>query len=55
MSSASYPVSNADWIPTKDQKSTLGYQGSVTVPNACNGGLVRFNLGGTFSATILLR
>jgi probable HAF family extracellular repeat protein len=54
MGAGSYPVSGSNWTPTGDQSSPLVYQGSTTVPNACNGGLVQFNKGGAFSAKILL-
>jgi hypothetical protein len=41
-----------DWYPSGDQNSSLVYQGSIAVPNACSGGLVSFRAGGTFSAGI---
>jgi probable HAF family extracellular repeat protein len=55
MATGSYPVTGSSWTPSGDQSSPLVYQGSTTVPSACNGGLVRFNQGGSFSAKILLR
>lgn len=50
MPTQTYNVTNDQWYPSGDQHSPLVYQGSATVPNACNGGLVRLNQGGTFSA-----
>ena len=52
MGSAPYVVPDSKWYPSGDQKSTLVYQGSVVVPNACAGGKVRFDTGGTFTATV---
>jgi hypothetical protein len=49
-----YPVAGANWIPTADAKSPLTYQGSAPIPNACAGGKVRLDKGGTFSAVIRL-
>ena len=40
------------WYPSGDQSSLLVYQGSISVPNLCNGARVSFQNGGTFSATI---
>jgi len=37
-----------DWYPSGDQRSSLVYQGSITVPNVCGGGPVSFQAGGTF-------
>ncbi len=54
MATQMYSVTAAEWEPTADQKSALGYQGSATIPDACAGSRVHFDLGGTFSATILL-
>jgi hypothetical protein len=45
------PANNPDWIPTGTKTDALGFQGSLTVPNLCNGKPVIFT-GGTFSATI---
>jgi hypothetical protein len=47
-----FSFSNSQWYPTGDQHSPLVYQGSVTVPNLCGGGQVRFDRGGTFTASI---
>ena len=52
MPNATYTVTNSNWIPSGDQHSSLVYQGSTTVPDVCSGGQVRFNAGGTFSATV---
>ena len=52
MPTQTYSVTNSDWYPSGDQHSPLVYQGSAPVPDLCNGGLVRFQKGGTFSATL---
>ena len=52
MPTQTYTVTNSDWYPSGDQHSSLVYQGSAAVPDLCNGGLVRFQRGGTFSATL---
>jgi hypothetical protein len=46
------PKNNSDWFPSGDQSSPSVYQGSVAVPDLCNGGLVRLQSGGTFSADL---
>jgi alpha-tubulin suppressor-like RCC1 family protein len=51
MATTTYTVTGSAWVPSGDQHSPLVYQGSVTVPDVCNGGQVRLNQGGTFSAT----
>jgi hypothetical protein len=48
-----YTFTGSDWIPSSDQNSPLVYQGLVSVPDVCGGGQVRFDAGGTFSATIV--
>ena len=45
-------TNGGDWYPSGDQSSSLVYQGSISVPNVCNGGKVSFQHGGTFTATI---
>ena len=40
------------WYPSGDQHSALVYQGTTTIPDLCNGGLVRLQRGGTFTATV---
>jgi hypothetical protein len=40
------------WYPSGDQSSSLVYQGSIAVPNACSGGPLSFQAGGTFSSGI---
>ena len=40
--------------PSGDQKSALTYQGSGVIPDACGGGQVRLDKGGTFSGTFQL-
>jgi hypothetical protein len=55
MPTATYPVTGSDWSPSSDQTSSLTYQGTVTVPNACGGtgnSTVLLSQGGAFSATI---
>jgi len=52
MPDASYSVSDADWHPTGDQK--VAWYGSGVMPNFCNGGQVRLDKGGTFTANFLL-
>jgi hypothetical protein len=54
MLTKSYPVFDSSWIPTEDSVASIGYQGTVTVPNACGGGQVRLDKGGTFTAQLLL-
>lgn len=54
MPSNSYTLFGSEWVPTGDQQSVATYQGRITVPDVCSGSKVRFNKGGTFSATILL-
>jgi hypothetical protein len=46
------PQNSSSWFPSGDQSSPLVYQGSVAVPDLCNGGLVRLQSGGTFSADL---
>ncbi len=54
MPSASYsdPAGSPDWLPSGDQHSTLVYEGSVSVPDLCGGGLESLNKGGTFQTTV---
>ena len=52
MPNATYNVTSDQWYPSGDQHSSLVYQGSVKVPDVCNGALVRFNQGGVFSASL---
>jgi len=54
MDPAQYAVTGSEWVPTGDQKNPLSYQGTGTVPNVCNGGVVSLKKGGTFFATITL-
>jgi len=51
---ASYldPENSSAWYPSGDQHSTAVYQGVTSVPDLCDGGLVRLQKGGTFSATV---
>jgi hypothetical protein len=49
-----YSVSDSDWHPSGDQQSSLVWEGTFTMPNLCNGGQVRLDKGGTFTANILL-
>ncbi len=50
--SYSDPQNSTAWYATGDQQSAAAYQGSIAVPNLCNGGLVRLQQGGTFTAGI---
>jgi len=45
-------TNGGSWFPSGDQSSSLVYQGSISVPDVCNGGNVSFQNGGTFTATI---
>jgi hypothetical protein len=47
-----HSTNGATWYPSGSQSSSLVYQGSISVPNVCNGGKVSFQNGGTFTATI---
>ena len=51
---ASYtdPEDSSAWYPSGDQHSPAVYQGATNIPDLCNGGLVRLQRGGTFSATV---
>jgi len=40
------------WYPSGEQNTLLVYQGSVAVPNVCNGGPVSFQAGGTFTTGV---
>jgi hypothetical protein len=52
MPSTTYTISGSGWFPSGDQHSALVYQGSVVVPDVCQGGKVRFDKGGTFTTGI---
>ena len=53
MPTQSYTSTNGgQWFPSGNQSSSLVYQGSISVPDVCNGGKVSFQNGGTFTATI---
>jgi hypothetical protein len=45
-------TNGGNWYPSGDQASSLVYQGSITLPDLCNGGNVSFQNGGTFTAMI---
>jgi hypothetical protein len=45
-------TNGGNWYPSGDQSSSLVFQGSVAVPDLCNGGNVSFQNGGTFTADI---
>jgi hypothetical protein len=45
-------TNGGSWFPSGNQSSSLVYQGSISVPDVCNGGKVSFQNGGTFTATI---
>jgi hypothetical protein len=50
--SSSVPANSSAWYPSGDQHSPAVYQGARTVPDVCNGGRVRLQQGGTFSASV---
>jgi hypothetical protein len=53
MPTQSYTSTNGgNWYPSGDQSSSLVYQGSISVPDVCNGGDVSFQNGGTFTASV---
>jgi hypothetical protein len=53
MSTQTYNSTNGgNWYPSGNQSSPLVYQGSISVPDICNGGNVSFRNGGTFTAVI---
>ncbi len=54
LADASYtdPQNSSDWYPSGDQHSASVYQGMTSIPDLCNGGLVRLQKGGTFTATV---
>lgn len=54
MPDQSYDDSSQAWLPSGDQHSSLVYQASIAVPDLCNGGAVRLDKGGTFTADVLL-
>jgi hypothetical protein len=54
MPTQSSTVSDSNWHPSGDQQSSLVWEGTFTMPNLCNGGQVRLDKGGTFTANILL-
>ena len=45
-------ANSSAWLPSGDQSNAATYQGSVTVPDVCNGGLVLLQKGGTFTAGV---
>jgi hypothetical protein len=54
MPTVAYSVGDSNWHPSGDQQSGLVWEGTFTMPNLCNGGQVRLDKGGTFTANILL-
>lgn len=54
MPNATYtdPAGSSAWYPSGDQHSPLVYEGSISVPNLCNGGSVSLRQGGTFTTGI---
>jgi hypothetical protein len=53
MPTQSYTSTNGgNWYPSGDQASPLAYQGSITVPDLCDGGQLRLGQGGTFTASV---
>jgi hypothetical protein len=49
---ATPPPTGGTWYPSGNQLSSLVYQGSISVPDVCNGTTVSFQNGGTFTATL---
>ncbi len=54
LAAASYtdPQDSSAWYPSGDQHSASVYQGSTSIPDLCDGGIVRLKQGGTLTATI---
>ena len=46
------PQNSSAWYPSGDQHDASVYQGTTSIPDLCNGGLVRLQHGGTFTATV---
>ena len=46
------PANNGQWFPSGDQRSALTLQGSVVVPDLCNGGSISLARGATFTAQV---
>lgn len=49
-----YNVTKSGWNPSNDQQSPLVWQGTFQMPDFCNGGKVRLDKGGTFTANMLV-
>jgi hypothetical protein len=49
-----YNVTKSGWNPSNDQQSPLVWQGTFAMPNFCNGGQVRLDKCGTFTANMLV-
>jgi len=47
-------LDSKSWNPSSNKDDPSVYQGTGTIPNACGGGQVRLNQGGSFSAYITL-
>jgi hypothetical protein len=54
LANQTYPVVNANWVPSAEQTSPLTYQGEVAIPNLCAGGQVQLNQPDTFSTFMLV-
>ncbi|WP_157578353.1 right-handed parallel beta-helix repeat-containing protein [Rudaea cellulosilytica] len=54
MPNATYSVTDQSWYPSADQRSSLVFERSLSVPDLCGGGQVRLDKGGVFSAVVLL-
>jgi len=52
MHTQTYTVTNSEWSPSGDQRTTLVYQGSIAAPDLCEGTNLRLQNGGTFSASV---
>ncbi len=46
------PAGAKAWFPSGDQKNTASYQGALTLPDLCQGGLMSLAKGGTFTAVL---
>jgi Subtilase family len=47
------PVNDGgDWFPSGDQSSLASYEGAVSVPDLCGGGLISLANGGTFTSDL---
>jgi streptogramin lyase len=47
-----YTVPGHDWEPGSKETDPLTFQGSLTIPDVCNGGMIRLHDGGSFAANV---